>query len=200
MDKNKIKNLALLLLAIALISMTIAYAVVAQRLDIKSNTTVTSSTWNIKFANLQRTSLVGNATEVTTPTLTDTLIRNINLNLKTPGDQVTYTFDIVNSGDIEAIIDNYRLTPGLVCTDSSNSTTSTDAVNVCNNMVYTLKYTNATQSGVPAGSDVAVGQILKAGETVNVTMTIKFSSNSTYVPTSDVKVSGLDSYIIYVQN
>ncbi len=200
MDKDKIKNLALLLLAIALISMTIAYAVVAQRLDIKSNTTVTSSTWNIKFANLQRTSLVGHATEVTTPTLTDTLIRNINLNLKTPGDSVTYTFDIVNSGDIEAIIDNYRLTPGLVCTDSSNSTTSTDAVNVCNNMVYSLKYTNATQSGVPAGSDVALGQILKAGETVNVTMTIKFSSNSTYVPTSDVKVSGLDSYIIYVQN
>ena len=200
MDNRKIKTILLILLVIGLISMTASFASIVQRLDIRSDTTVQASNWNIRFNNLQNGAVVGTANQVSVPTLADTIISGINVNLKKPGDSISYTFDIVNSGDIDAKIGTYQLSSGLSCTDALGSTTSVDSTTVCNHIIYTLKYTNATQSGIPAGSNIAVGQSLKAGETVNVTLTIKYDSNTTFVPSSVVTVNGLDSYIIYVQD
>ena len=60
--------------------------------------------------------------------------------------------------------------------------------------------TTADQTGsvITAGTPVAQDQELKAGQTVKVTLTVSFDSEK--VPTSDVKVTGLDAYMIYEQN
>lgn len=204
---GKIRNVLIGILVLALLGLTVAYSALSQRLDIKSTAEVKASSWNIHFANLSSPTLVGAATVTTAPTLTNTLIDGLDVNFIKPGDSVSYTFDIVNSGSIDAIIDEYKIntvSDGIVCTDSDSSTTSDDATLVCSNLSYTLVYaddTTAEQTGsvITKGTAIAKSQQLKAGQSVSATLTITFSKDVTSLPTKDVKITGLDAYMIYAQ-
>ena len=206
MGSEKVRNVLIGVLIAGLIGLTVAYASLSQRLDIKSTATVKASTWAIKFANLSAANTVGTARVTTQPTLTDTLVSGLDVELTKPGDTVSYTFDIVNEGTIDAKISTYKINAngdGIVCTDADASTVSDSATTVCNGLTYTLTYTSDTtadQTGsvITAGTPVAQDQELKAGQTVKVTLTVSFDSEK--VPSSDVKVTGLDAYMIYEQN
>lgn len=206
MGSEKVRNVLLGVLVVGLIGLTVAYASLSQRLDIKSTATVKSSTWKVKFANLSAESTVGTANVTTQPTLTDTLVSGLNVELTKPGDAVSYTFDIVNEGTIDAKISTYKINSkddGIVCTDATASTSSESATTVCNGLTYTLVYANdttadATGSVITAGTPVAQDQELKAGQSATVKLTVSFDSET--VPTSDVTVTGLDAYMIYEQN
>lgn len=206
MKSNKAKNILLFILVIGLVGMTIAYAALSQRLDINSTANVKASTWDIHFKNLSSANKTGTANVVTEPTLTNTAISGLNVELQKPGDSVTYTFDIENAGTIDAKIGQFKINTkedGILCTDSEGSTTSSDATSVCNNLSYTLSYTNETtdeQTGqvINANAELGSNQELKAGKTVNVTLKISYDGDA--VPTNDVTITGLDAYIIYEQN
>lgn len=206
MKNNKAKNILLLVLVLGLGGMTIAYAMLSQQLNIESTAKVKASSWDIKFANLSTASKQGATNVVTEPTLTDTLISGLNVELSKPGDSLTYTFDIVNNGDISAKIGTYTLNQinsGIVCTGTGDTAT-TDSELVCNNLNYSLTYTNATttaQTGsvIEAGTALAADQELNAGKTVNVTMTISLNSDMTTLPSNDVTIDGLDAAVIYQQ-
>lgn len=209
MKNEKVKSLLIGVLAAGLVSMTFAYALLSQRLDINSTAKVNKSTWDIHFANEQLVTSsdpLNSGTVKTALQLESHRLSNLSIELTKPGDSVSYTFDIYNAGTLDAKITEFeRLETAMVCTDEDSSTTSTDATTVCNNLIYTLQYTDATtaaQTGtaIAAGTDLAENQILKANQHVNVTLTISYDRNSTYVPTKDVTVTGLDSYIIYTQN
>ncbi|MBP3635260.1 MAG: hypothetical protein J6J17_02210 [Bacilli bacterium] len=204
---NKIRNVVLIILAIALIGMTIVYAALSQTLNITSTAKVKASTWDIHFANLSEATKVGGANVTTPPTLASTTISGLDVSLVKPGDSVSYTFDVVNNGSIDANLGTYTINTkgnGITCTDSSGSTTSSNATNVCNNLIFTLTYNTATtaaQTGtaISAGTAVAKNQKLKAGQTVKLKLTVTFNSAATSVPTSDVTISGLNSTLVYDQ-
>ena len=84
-------------------------------------------------------------------------ITGINVSLSTPGDKVTYTVDLVNKGTINAKIDNIEKT---VLTSEQQR--------------Y-LTFKVADQNG----KEVSEGDILSAGETRNLTITIEFIKNLT---------------------
>lgn len=208
MKNERIKSLLIGILAAGLTSMTFAYALLSQRLDINSTAKVNKSTWDIHFSGGEAVNGTGTNTGKvkTTPTLSNYLISGMVVELTKPGDSASYKFNIVNGGTIDAKITEYKkIANAIVCTDASSSTTSSDATGVCGNLTYTIKYTNATtaaQTGtaISAGTELAENQILKAGQTVNVTLTLTYNSASTFVPTDDVTITGLDSYIVYTQN
>lgn len=194
---NKVKNVLLIVLIIGLVGMTSAYALLAQNLKITSTAEVSGSNWNIHFESL--TEDTNSTGTVTTPAELEssTVISGLNATFKLPGEYVAYTFDISNAGDIDAIIESVS-EPTITCTPEG-----TDATLVCENVSYTLTYTTDTteeQTGtvITAGTEVAKGQILNAGQKVNVTLQIKF--DATQVPTSDIAITGLDTTILYQQN
>ena len=104
MNRN-LNIISVTILVVAVIAgISMAYAAFTQTLTINGSATAKQSSWNIKFANLKPVATTGTAAETTTPKLADTSIGNFNVSVKTPGDSVTYTFDIVNSGSFNAKI------------------------------------------------------------------------------------------------
>lgn len=172
---------------------SIAYAALSQQLDINGNATVTTSSWKIKFSNLGTIKKTGDAKEITAPTINtnDTKIGDYAVTLTTPGDSISYTFDVVNEGDIDAEISSITI-PTPTCTGNGAQATI-DASNVCDNITYTLKYTD--------GTAVQTGDTLDNGVTKSMILTLTYSSSVTpnMLPSNDVAISNLAIAIVYSQ-
>ena len=186
---NKVQNVLLGVLAVGLVGITVAYAALTQQLKIEGTATVKASTWDIHFNNMSNGAATGYATLPEAGKLaiengnTTTISGNIGT-LKAPGDSITYTFDIVNAGDINASITNVT-TPTLTCKIGENPETT-----VCNNLEYSIKYSD--------GNAISVGDDLAKGATKPVTLTIT-SKNTDVIASQDVTVTASPMTITYGQ-
>lgn len=188
---------------LSIVAVSVSFAAYTSSLTIKGSGTVKSGKWKVVFKNLG-TAVVGNdagltstATEVTTPSIVgDTSIESYNVELKTPGDYVTYDFKISNDGDFRAKIDTGFSMPTPTCTKGASGVDS-DETNVCGNLIYTLKYVN---NGIE-GSSVASGDTFAVGESKNVRLKIYYKKTVTesQIPTDDVTVGNLNITIPFVQ-
>lgn len=193
-QNNKSKYIMIGIAMVAfLLCGTIVFAGFTQQLDIQGKATVKKSSWSIKFANLSSVVKTGTATEVTAPTINtnDTKISEYDVTLTTPGDSVTYNFDVVNEGTFNAKISSLTI-PTPVCTGNGENAT-TDASNVCKYLTYTLTYDDDTE--------VAIDDTLTAGETKKLKLKLTYSSDvtSAELPKDDVDISNLEISIIYAQ-
>ena len=121
MEKNtRTKNLLLVVLLVAVLTLSISYAFLAQQLDI-TNTAVTVSPggWNVKFTNASCvtsgyidaqngfTAFNGGATiDHSNPTA---ILANMAVTFKAPGDKVVCQIRVENLGDIDATIQSFDL-------------------------------------------------------------------------------------------
>lgn len=192
-SKTRYVTLGIALFAF-LICGTIVFAGFTRQLDIQGKATVKASSWSIKFTNLQSVVKTGTATEVTAPTINndDTTISEYDVTLTTPGDSVTYNFDVVNEGTFDAKISSITI-PTPTCTGKGTNA-ETDKTNVCNKLTYTLTYADD-------GSEIAVDDTLNSGETKSLKLTLTYSADTTasQLPTDDVTVNNLAIAIVYSQ-
>lgn len=192
---NKVQNVLLGVLAVGLIGITIAYAALSQKLDIKPEATVKASTWDVHFNNVQCTA--SNLNGTTTTAVADntsesklavngkTTIKGSMGTLKTPGDTITCTFDIVNGGDIDAKITTAPVVPTPTC--------ETDASGICSELTYTLTYADSSNTAINVDDELA------AGATKAAKIVLTYKKDSTKLTATDVKVGPMTSYIIYGQ-
>ncbi len=189
----RIQVLAVLAIVISITALTIGFAAFSSTLTIEGTATVEASSWDVHFENLAQVALTGDAEEITAPTINtnDAVISDYDVVLKTPGDSVTYTFDVVNDGSYDAILSTFTM-PTPTCTGTGDNAT-TDADNVCANVTYTLE---------SAGGALAQGSTLAAGETLALTLTLTYESfdDVTLLPSEDVELSDLGIELIYSQN
>lgn len=191
MDKNRqLKVIAIVALCIAVIGLSVAYAAMSTSLKINGTATMNTASWSIKFANLSEVAKTGTANVVTAPTLSDTHIGDYNVELTKPGDSITYTFDVMNTGTLDAIMSTFTKAAKPTCTGVSTTNATADATIVCNNLSYTLTYTASNEA-------VKANDTLAAGETKNLTLKLSYDGNE--LPSDDVNVSGLDITMIYEQ-
>ena len=184
--KEDYKDILIAVLIMGILSMTIAYANFTRRLQIVNTARVNATNWDIHFENL---SLQENS-DSTTATINSpavisegqTIISGLDVSLNKPGDYVTYTFDIVNAGDLDAKLYHYF----------HSYPTCSNNESICNYVHYTLKYTN--------GNDISVSDTLKVGERKNVTMTISLDNSLTTMPKQSVKLSDLYAVFDYIQD
>lgn len=185
---NKVQNVLLGVLAVGLVGITVAYAALTQQLRIEGTATVAASNWDIHFESMSAGAATGYATLPEAGKLaiegnTTTISGNIGT-LKAPGDSITYTFNIVNAGDINASITNVT-TPTLTCKIGENPETT-----VCNNLEYSIKYSD--------GNAISVGDDLAKGATKPVTLTIS-SKDTSVIASQDVTVTASPMTITYGQ-
>ena len=104
--ERRVKALAIVVLVIAVLGLTIAFAALSQTLTINGSAKLDASKWGLKLDNLVLASgseyVEGNANIKTDD---NTVIENMNVRLTTPGDKVVYTVDLLNEGTINAKID-----------------------------------------------------------------------------------------------
>ena len=103
--QRKIKSIAVVALVVAVLGLTVAFAALSQTLTINGTANVNTATWDVHFANLTGPDITGTGKSNSEPTLDATTIDNVNMSVTKPGDSVTYYFDIVNAGTIDAILD-----------------------------------------------------------------------------------------------
>ena len=192
MNKDKKVVFGLLALIVGIVAISISYAAFTQNLNINGTANVEATSWSVHFANLTNGVRNGTAVEQTAPTIKSgqTTIGDYSVDFYTPGDSVTYTFDVVNDGDYDAKIS--VLTKGTPTCSGSDATSNT---NVCANLEYTLKYTTS-------GANVTVNDTLKVNETKNMTLVLRYKSTigQNQLPTAQVNVSNLGITIQYAQD
>ena len=192
MNNQNLKRYVVVCILSFILCVGIGFAAFSTSLDINGTGKVKSASWKIKFANLKPAELVGTATEETAPTISgeDTHIGDYKVTLTSPGDSVSYSFDIVNEGTFDAEITS--LTVGTPNCEGTGDNALTDASNVCKNLTYTLTYSD--------GSNIKNGDSLEAGDSITgVTLTLTYSADlaANELPNNDVDVSGLATSIVY---
>lgn len=189
MEQKNEKSFVIIILIFAISALSVAYASLAQVLKIRVEAYVasTGSSWSINFEKPSDAVIIGDA-EAGTIDVQNTTILLYNVILKQPGSSVTYTFDITNSGDIEAKISSVQqMNPTILGTGSDKEN---DEELVKNNYVYKITYTD--------GAPIIVGDLLKVGETKSFKLTISYSS-SAELPKQDVIISDIGTIIMYEQ-
>ena len=93
--------IAIVAICIAVAGLGIAYATLQQQLTINATVTKKAAEWDVHFANMSAATLNGAGVENAAANLTATNV-TVDVSVMKPGDSVTYTFDVVNGGDIDA--------------------------------------------------------------------------------------------------
>lgn len=140
MKRNNSRQLAIWALAIALTATTIAYAALQTSLSITGNVTRKGGSWNVKLGNVANKSTTGSAKFTTQPTISGTTL-NFGAELALPGDSFTFTFDVMNSGTVDAKLSSY-----LFSDEESYPGSKTEMETEYNvdDVTCNMKYNNAT--------------------------------------------------------
>lgn len=190
MPKNRsLKVIVVIALCVAVGTLTVAYATLSKTLNITGTAQVSGNTWDIHLANAS-CSKTGSAT-AGTPSITGaTTISLTGMMLSVPGDTVTCTFDVVNSGSVNAKLSTVtNLTPTI---EGTGATATSDVSIVSSNYTYTLTYND--------GTAIATNDTLNANTTKKMKMHATYKSNASGVPTNDVTISNLGATLTYIQN
>ena len=107
---RKVLTLGLCLILVCAFTLTIAYAALNAVLTISGSAQVTSADWDIHLANPDVTS--GSVSDVK-PVISNPITATFSVTLNMPGDFYEFTIDVVNAGDIDAMIENITKTPTL---------------------------------------------------------------------------------------
>ena len=140
-SKNKKITLIIVFLSVALVSLTIGYALMSSNLKINTTGMVTPASWRIHFIDSSSTTQ-GSATVSGLPEKTDTTELSYNCTLTKPGDQCKVDATIKNDGDINAKLALItKLDPTYTGTDE-------DIALMKENTVYNVKYNNIDSSTI----------------------------------------------------
>ena len=158
--ERRTKTLVVVVLLVVIAGLTVAFAALSITLNINGTAYLDAAKWGIRFENLSSPTKIGSATTTGTAKIEETKaaeITGINVSLSIPGDKIVYTVDLVNKGTINAKIDNIEKT----------QLTSEQQ------RYLTFKVTDKS------GNEVSKGDILSAGETRKLTITIEFIKDLT---------------------
>ena len=223
--KDKGFKMGILVAVIAMVVVVgIGYAAFTATLNINGTAKVEASSWNVHFASLgngitttnTQDGIASTATVVTEPTLTDTTINDWSVTLKTPGDSVSYEFNVVNDGSFDATLSSptgATISPTPTCTSEALDGATDiavvnaaikDAKNVCNHLQYKIEYYDTdlnrytsivNASGFHFGTDIASGETMK----MKLTLTYKDDVTDEELSKSNVTISNLGFSLVYKQ-
>ena len=158
--ERRTKALVIVVLLIVVAGLTVAFAALSTTLNINGTAYLDAAKWGIRFENLSSPTKIGSATTTGTAKIEETKaaeITGLNVSLSIPGDKIVYTVNLVNKGTINAKIDNIEKT---VLTSEQQRY-----------LIFKV-----TDKG---GREVSEGDIISAGETRNLTITIEFIKDLT---------------------
>ena len=202
MERNrKIKTLSLVALIVAVLGLGVAFAALSSKLTINGSAKAQAGSWNIHFAKTLNmpTQTTGNAS-FTEPTLSDTSILGFKATVTKPGDSVTYYFDIVNSGTVDALVDNYVFESGYqdcaatrvsdhpeckLYDFNSDGVINGSDYGVWNASIkYGLYYTDNNK-------EIKSGDTISAGETKHAKLVVEYLSSSKYLLPDGIQITSI---------
>ena len=189
MSNEKLKNVVLVVLAICLIGITVAYATLSQNLDISGVAKVGKTSWNIHFTKVLTPKAEGYAEGGKATLNSDSTVLTVSEGiLKVPGDTITYVFDVINEGDLDAEVETV-----LTTIDSCKaSDDTTDVTMYCDKIKYDLVYQD-TKEAVKKNDQLLKGE----SKTLNLIITYDKNKELTSLPNTEIVLDNINSTINY---
>ena len=173
--KNSRKRWGILLLLFLVITISIGYAAMTSNLDINGSSTIKGQTWDVHFENLTNISKTGLTSDTgtgersavirelsTTPSnKKDDQNIDFAISMKQPGDQYSFKVNVVNAGSLNA---RCKLEVTQLTSPASN-------------------YLTWSVVGISTNS---TGEIINAGSSKQITVTVTFKDSVTELPSSDI--------------
>ncbi len=166
------KNILIGALLAVILIMGVGYAAFAQQLTINGNAKITS-TWDVHIKSITPGEPVGTASNVLAEVDSATQA-TFQTDLKSPGDSLTYTVVVENSGTLPAMVN----TDGITFTEGPNN--------------QAIKYSYA---GISDGTKVAAN-----GGTTSFTVTVTYDSSITSQPDAAQLSNTLTMTLNFVQD
>ena len=199
MEKTrKIKIISLCALLVAVLGLTVAFASLSQTLTINGSAAVNAASWDIHFEKTsgKETEVKGAAT-FTEPTLSGTTIENFSATLTKPGDSVTYYFDIVNNGTVDAVVSSYDFPLAIrECLKNNNAYSycmnfDSNDDGVVDGSDYAMYLTMFTSGLRYADTDNGIGakDVIKAGETKHMKLFFEYKDTATELPKNNLTLT-----------
>ena len=174
---RKTLSLGLCLILVCVFTLTIAYSALSAVLTINGNARVSAANWDIYLNNPRVTS--GSAT-TNVPEIKTSSTLEFETTLNMPGDFYEFTVDVVNGGDIDAMIENVVKTPDLTAEQAKF-------------LKYEVSYQN--------GESITTKQLLAKDTTMPIKVRVEYRKDlsNTDLPTGQV-VLDLSLTLEYVQS
>ena len=199
MEKTRqIKIISLCALLVAVLGLTVAFAALSQTLTINGSAAVNAASWDIHFEKTsgKETEVKGAAT-FTEPTLSGTTIENFSATLTKPGDSVTYYFDIVNNGTVDAVVSSYDFPLAIrECLKNNNAYSycmnfDSNDDGVVDGLDYAMYLTMFTSGLRYADTDNGIGakDVIKAGETKHMKLFFEYKDTATELPKNNLTLT-----------
>ena len=189
MSNDKFKNTILIVLAVCLIGITVAYATLSQNLDISGVAKVGKTSWNIHFTKVLTPKAEGYAEGGKATLNSDSTVLTVSEGiLKVPGDTITYVFDVINEGDLDAEVETV-LTTIDSCKASDNTA---DVTMYCDKIKYDLVYQD-TKEEVKKKDQLLKGE----SKTLNLIITYDKNKELTSLPSTEIVLDNITSTINY---
>ena len=174
---RKTLTLGLCLILVCVFTLTVAYSALSAVLTIQGNARVSAADWDIYLNNPRVTS--GSAT-INVPVIKTSSTLEFETILNMPGDFYEFVVDVVNAGDIDAMIENVVKTPDLT-----------------EEQAKFLKYEVSYQNG----EAITTKQLLAKNTTMPIKVRIEYRKdlNNSDLPTGQV-VLDLSLTLEYIQS
>ena len=186
---EKTRNIILIVLAVCLIGITVAYATLSQNLKISGVAKVGKTSWNIHFTKVLTPKAEGYAEGGKATLNSDSTVLTVSEGiLKVPGDTITYVFDVINEGDLDAEVETV-LTTIDSCKASDNTT---DVTMYCDKIKYDLVYQD-TKEAVKKKDQLLKGE----SKTLNLIITYDKNKELTSLPNTEIVLDNITSTINY---
>ena len=167
MDNKKKKDLLIIVMLVAVICMSSAFAMLSQKLDVRDGSV--EANWDVEITNVVESATQGNG--VSESASSDLTMATFAADLSQPGDSVTYTVTVENKGNIDAKL-------------SSISSTATPVYGTDDNPYVIYTYDGITSESV-----------LRAGESITFTVTVQYSSEATTVTNLNANLTTILNYV-----
>ena len=185
---ERTRNIILIVLAVCLIGITVAYATLSQNLNISGVAKVDKTKWSIHFTNVLTPKVEGQATGGKAVLNSGSTVLTISEGtLSAPGDKIVYTFDVINEGDLPAEVETT-----LTQMESCKAENGSDVSIFCNKIGLDLVYAD-TKEKVQKSDRL----LSKETKTLNLIITYDKDKLLTSLPTSPIVLSNITSTINY---
>lgn len=186
--KKELKQKLLLTASLIIVFVTIVYLLTSTDLiTVKGYNNMESAKWDIHFENLKEKT-IGDARVIKSPKILKnaTYIGDYEVSLTKPGDEVIYTFDVVNSGTFNSSLKDIIMSK-IKCKSSINL--KKDEEIVCGNIIYEIEYLN--------GNKLKINDELNVGDRRPLKLTLKYDGNT--LPENKVQVYNITTILLYNQ-
>jgi len=168
---------------------TFCLIVVIIGINFNRNMKIDDIDWNIYFANLKTSIVNGNVFIPEDPVLEATSIKAYDVLVNKSGDYVTYTFDVINDGNVDATLESFIKTEPK-CISLLLPANRQDEKKVCDNLIYSITYTDTNKK-------VLVSDVIKAKTKKNLTLKIEYINNIKEQLAGDVQITFYDMTFVY---